>query len=254
MAFLSHVMGRYFMDFINQKGVVFGPNDYELFWGSEGWKNIGGLMCSNDKFVSTVFQGFGNHNRSFNEGDKSAHNSPTVCRARACGVSVQPVQKGYCEKHGHMREVPKLLPPGKMLEGQNVVCMECSAVLSAGQKHSISCSRHPAKAKGKDTKPIVCVSCKRELTTGTEHTEDCHLKSYGLMVEMGPTKATGLAGGQPIPDPFQVVLSAEKAKEAGKLGKKAFRRIAERWGFGNGKWTWEKMAREKKELETTTVH
>lgn len=50
MAWLTSWMGPGFLEIIGAKGILFGPDDYELFEGPTGWKKINGVWCSNDIF------------------------------------------------------------------------------------------------------------------------------------------------------------------------------------------------------------
>ena len=253
MAFLSSILGVYFMDFIGQKGVTFGPEEYEIGWGSDGWKNIGGLLCSNDKFVS--YARFSGYQPPLGTalGPYTSQN-PTLCRGKGCGNSVGATDYGFCsQRHSHMRPVPRLLSPAQ--EKKAEICMECSALLGTGQKHEKDCSQNPEKLGAKVGK-IVCQVCKEALDQNKKewgHKPDCTVKEYGMVVEMGPAKdkESGTLGGGPIPDPFHVVLKMEDAYKEGKFGRKAFKRIAERWGFGNGLWQIEKELREKKDHHIT---
>jgi hypothetical protein len=51
-AFLAGTVGEGFMEFVaDQRGLLFGPRDYELFWG-KGWKLINDISCSNDDYIT----------------------------------------------------------------------------------------------------------------------------------------------------------------------------------------------------------
>jgi len=256
IAFLSSILGIYFMDFIGQKWVAFGPEDYEIGWVNDGWKNIGGILCSNDKFVSYAPFKYQPPQGGMGLGPQN----PTMCRARGCGISVGQTDYGFCgAKHAHMRPVPRLLSPAQ--EAKTTVCMECSAITGSGQKHWEKCSRHPDKLKDEAEKvggvvgKITCQVCKEVLDKELifwGHKAECTVREYGMVVEMGPAKDAKGSGGGLVPDPFLVVLKMEDAYKAGKFGRKAFKRIAERWGFGNGLWQVEKELREKGSLMVVT--
>lgn len=52
MAWLCSIYGNGFMEFLpEQRGVVFGPNDSEIFTGP-GWVKVNEVWCSNDWFMS----------------------------------------------------------------------------------------------------------------------------------------------------------------------------------------------------------
>ncbi len=258
MAFISFLIGPYFMDFIEQKGVVFGPDWCEVFDGSEGWKKINGVLCSNDRFiVQTYPANFHLGNNGQRTGEHTASNKkqgndvdPLKCRARGCGAAILLADRGACDKHKHMREQPRLLFPARQANGVDV-CMDCGKAVKVPQDHAINCKHAPKVDEGKSCKVgrVVCKACKKELVTGNEHDSDCRLKSFGRIVELGPTSKVGFTGGNSNPDPFLVVLAAEEAKNEGKFGKKVFQKIAERWGFGGGKWHWAKQARMAAERE-----
>ena len=89
MAWLSSVIGDGFMEFLpEQKGVLFGPNDYDVFTGKDGWKKVNDVWCSNDYFMtrsrvsSFPTDGWGNR----------------VCRFGQC-QSHNVDNRGYCPLH-----------------------------------------------------------------------------------------------------------------------------------------------------------
>jgi hypothetical protein len=53
IAFLSSLHGDWFAELLadSQKGVVFGPNDYELYMGKSGWIKVEEVWCSNNDFI-----------------------------------------------------------------------------------------------------------------------------------------------------------------------------------------------------------
>lgn len=50
MAWLTHLLGRGFLDKIDEKVIVFSANDIEIFGENRGWVNVEGIWCSNDHF------------------------------------------------------------------------------------------------------------------------------------------------------------------------------------------------------------
>lgn len=52
LAWLTHLYGESFMELLpDQRGVLFGPDTLETFWG-RGWYDINGVWCSNDIFLT----------------------------------------------------------------------------------------------------------------------------------------------------------------------------------------------------------
>lgn len=57
MAWLSAYFGKYYLDWIQEKGVIFGPHNVDFFHGklykneTTGWKDVNGIWCSNDVFT-----------------------------------------------------------------------------------------------------------------------------------------------------------------------------------------------------------
>jgi hypothetical protein len=54
LAWLCSVIGHGYFEFQeDQKGVIFGPNDYDIFTGKDGWKKVNDTVwCSNDRFMT----------------------------------------------------------------------------------------------------------------------------------------------------------------------------------------------------------
>jgi hypothetical protein len=54
LAWLCSVIGHGYFEFQeDQKGVIFGPNDYDIFTGKDGWKKVNdSVWCSNDRFMT----------------------------------------------------------------------------------------------------------------------------------------------------------------------------------------------------------
>lgn len=89
MAWLSSIFGEGFMEFLpDQKGVLFGANDYDVFTGKDGWVKVNDVWCSNNHFMtrsrvsSFPTDGWGNR----------------VCRFGQC-QSHNVDDKGYCPLH-----------------------------------------------------------------------------------------------------------------------------------------------------------
>lgn len=88
MAWLIPTLGPGFMDFYGHKGVLFTPDDIEIFWGESGWKDINGVLCSNDYF--TYRQRKGN----------TAFSTPVMCKNKHC-CRTDLVKDGYCTYHAN---------------------------------------------------------------------------------------------------------------------------------------------------------
>lgn len=87
MAMLSGIYGDWFMELLSdtQKAVVFGPYDYELFLGKDGWAKVSDIWCSNNHFMTKT--------RSTTIGYASA-NWDRVCRYGPC-------QRHDVDTYGH---------------------------------------------------------------------------------------------------------------------------------------------------------
>lgn len=82
LAWLSSIYGPGFMEFVpHQKGVIFGPKDYDIFTGS-GWDKVEDIWCSNDYFVNKY----------------NVHSSWSICRFGACRRKDTDAH-GYCAEH-----------------------------------------------------------------------------------------------------------------------------------------------------------
>lgn len=94
MAFLCSIYGPGFMELLpEQRGVVFGPANYEILTGPTGWVKVDDIWCSNDLF-------------------KSKYVGWTICRWANC-TRKDPDTFGWCPDHKHgviQNRVPALLP------------------------------------------------------------------------------------------------------------------------------------------------
>lgn len=240
ISWLCAITGINFMDLINQKGVAFGPDDYEIYCGGDGWKKIDGVWCSNDYFCNSS----NNDNRMF-----------LICRERTCSEN-QGLINGYCNKH---REVKQIAGTAEGANHDNkkkeVICMECHALLGAGLKHEATCSKSPGT--------IICGNCHMHITMGAGHSDGCsviskitcrecnqkikvpqdHLVSctvYKKLSAGGRSDETvnGSGGSRPS-DPFHVVYMAVKLWEEKKLSKNDLKKVKERMGYQH--WPTEKI-------------
>ncbi len=107
MAWLCAIYGNGFMELLpNQKGVIFGPNGYDIFTGN-GWEEIEDgdvkVWCSNDYFwpKATTYN-HGNHHTSYNQGQNygSFHGSNVkpMCVFPRC-IRTDIDDKKYCPDH-----------------------------------------------------------------------------------------------------------------------------------------------------------
>lgn len=105
LAWLSAIYGESLLDFLGQKGIIFGPkdNDIEIFGGSEGWVEVDGIWCSNNRFW------FGQVDKGgvIDTHPQQSHQQPRgagvgvgglFCRNTDCG-SIEIDGKGYCPQH-----------------------------------------------------------------------------------------------------------------------------------------------------------
>lgn len=240
MAFCAAFYGRNFLDFIEQKGLVFGPEDYEIFWGKDGWVDVEGILCSNDRFVTK--------NKTY-----------SICRVTDC-KNAYDIQGGYCPVHRDNKEVAKSNPSGgSQSTNSTLVCMKCHALLAAGNPHNAGCvDAHLGTAAGilKDTchecsaimdigeghtatcsyritgkpypKPTLlktnklCQECKNSITDSRDHRIDCsNFLKGGWPQEAVP-------GGGRLSTPFLVLAVAEQERRAKRLSNNKFKKIKER--------------------------
>lgn len=122
MAFLSSLFSpKAYMDFIGHKGIYFGPNgddDYEIFDGKDGWKEIDGMLCSNDYFVN---RGKGSTSAETQmtktTGDTSGGTVSKFCLLHSCHERQAPGSV-YCKAHqptsnvSNFSQATKMLGPG----------------------------------------------------------------------------------------------------------------------------------------------
>lgn len=84
MAWLCSIYGFGFMEFIDQKGVAFGPKQGETqFFIGSGWVPVDGVWCSNNYFV--------------NRSRRSANWH--ICRHTTCNRGFNLNNDGYCQEH-----------------------------------------------------------------------------------------------------------------------------------------------------------
>jgi len=103
MAWLASFMGNGLVDFIEEKGVAFGPDNVETFWGA-GWSIVEDIWVSNESFLKS-----GGHNWTRTGGvDTGAYNRPaggynsgnfTICQERSCHIRHNLDADGYCHLH-----------------------------------------------------------------------------------------------------------------------------------------------------------
>lgn len=112
IAWLCSLYGPGYMEFIGdtQKGVIYGPEEYEYYTGRDGWKKINDVWCSNDAF--NVFQ------QARIGGSTGTHRKNEIyCKNPQCCV-VQPLdQDGYCPRHPKKTEPPKEAVKGNVTQG-----------------------------------------------------------------------------------------------------------------------------------------
>ena len=108
MAFLCSFYGTGYMDFIEEKGVAFGPDTLDIFWGT-GWSEVDGVWVSNTHFR--------NKTRVYNPNDPTGAYSANgvgiygpaaqvaattyhkpFCRHERC-ISKEIDSSGYCAEH-----------------------------------------------------------------------------------------------------------------------------------------------------------
>lgn len=187
--------GHHFMDFIGQKGVAFGPTDYDVFSGKDGWSEVGPdkIWCSNDYFWPKPFE-------------------YKVCRSQGCYIRVGLIE-GYClpcredQKQKAAKTEEKKEKPH--LTGMEF-CSECERIAekSSGENHKVTCSK--ATNKG----ALICASCKVNLGIN-DHAKDC------------PLEVAEPRGAQQT-DPFRIVVAAENLLQKGKISKQACKRVWKR--------------------------
>lgn len=97
MAWLCHVYGYGFMEFLPaQKGVIFGPAVVQIFDGTDYWKKVNDVWCSNDAFMS-----------GYHQNQQNVHQLPAPkpgCKFPGCDFQLTN-DKGYCIKHPDGYEV-----------------------------------------------------------------------------------------------------------------------------------------------------
>lgn len=116
MALMCSLYGKGYMDLIEEKGIAFGPDDIEMFWGA-GWDKVDGVWCSNKYFTSATV------NQNDLTGAYAYAPTPTVrptvisnpytpappativhrrnvmCRAASCIEQEALNAEGYCPQH-----------------------------------------------------------------------------------------------------------------------------------------------------------
>lgn len=115
MAWLCHIYGLGFMELLpEQKGIAFGPQDYDVFTGP-GWKPVNGVWCSNDGFLSRgTTQRIGqfsnlNHTRASRHDD---YTKTKYCRYGNCKETDGLDVEGYCREHEGGRSRALIALPG----------------------------------------------------------------------------------------------------------------------------------------------
>jgi hypothetical protein len=110
MAFICAVAGINFMELIEEKGIAFGPDRIEMFWGS-GWYKVQDVWCSNTGFTTQTI----NHNDPTGAystqgtvygGTHASYNFPRTvsqCLEKKCYVSHNIDADGYCPQHSRTR-------------------------------------------------------------------------------------------------------------------------------------------------------
>jgi hypothetical protein len=98
LAWLTSLYGIGAMEMIGEKTILFGPKDYHMTFGKDGWKDLNGIICSNDYFT---YRG------------APSYNSGRVCRYGQCTDAALPGSR-YCEIHrnteAHLTEEKKPEP------------------------------------------------------------------------------------------------------------------------------------------------
>jgi hypothetical protein len=105
IAWMSSLYGSNFLELIDkQKGVVFGPTDYDMITG-EGWKEVEGIWCSNNIFTEKQRGPNGTTIYTTNYGSTTTHSSKKydhrrgfVCRFSYCTSNFLD-NGGYCPMH-----------------------------------------------------------------------------------------------------------------------------------------------------------
>lgn len=90
MAWCVNSYGPGFVEFLNEKAVIFGPSDSEsdmdIFSNTQQWKDVGGVLMSNDWFLPfKPAHGY--------------HSYAQVCRYGTCRVKDDLDENGYCDEH-----------------------------------------------------------------------------------------------------------------------------------------------------------
>ncbi len=237
MAYMASFYGPNFLDFIEQRGLVFGPTDFELFWGKDGWVDVEGITCSNDKFWTKKYTNVG------------------ICRDQWCKEQKDLVN-GYCPKHRGVNSVDPskgssaskgtettlictrcaaLLGVGNphnagcpdehlgtaSLNTRNV-CKECMAVSDIGLGHTATCSKRTAPNLVKKNR--LCQECKEDVSESTDHLITC---TKYLKGGLSKDKLTVPGGGRTT-TPFMILLIAEQMRRNGKMSNNQLKRIKER--------------------------
>ncbi len=95
MAFLSYFYGPGLLDFIEEKGVLFGPSDLELFNGISGWSMHEGCYISNTFFKDCGTTGYVGGHGHWNSGFSYVSE---MCKWKQC-VRKDIDSDGYCPEH-----------------------------------------------------------------------------------------------------------------------------------------------------------
>lgn len=113
LAWLCAHYGKNYMEFVEEKGIYFSPTALDVFWGSGGWTDIDGVLCSNQSFnYSTCHRGGG-----MGMGvDWRQTTSRTMCKAPVCAREDHLDDDGYCPLH-----TLRPLPPVEIRGNQNEV-------------------------------------------------------------------------------------------------------------------------------------
>jgi hypothetical protein len=92
MAMMTAFYGTNFMEITEEKGILFGPKDEEIFWGRNGWETVNGVYVSNTLWTNSWYD------PNDVTGAYSTRNT-AMCRAQACIEEANLDRWGYCPKH-----------------------------------------------------------------------------------------------------------------------------------------------------------
>lgn len=102
MAWCAHHYGRNFIELIDEKGVSFGPENMQIFWGT-GWHLLDGVWASNEYFM-TGGKRYGDVTGAYSSGHYSR-----ICKHGTCR-NMSHDSSGYCSQHREVPEIGNLRP------------------------------------------------------------------------------------------------------------------------------------------------